>query len=194
MRWIMPASSWNRAGWQGRLSYADYEAWRAGERDFLDEQLFGDPQQSRALLEQGAAYATDLGLEADLFNYTRWSGGEGNKLCFSPDYLFDRLFHTRYRKPVAVPQLDLFMDAAGVTLVNGVIGALVARDPTEARRLLEHLLLRPALCPSGRSTATGRAGSLLLVPPVLAFPGSGRCHWQRGRTGLAQPLAGLHGP
>jgi len=125
---------------EGRLSYADYEAWRAGERDFLDEELFGDPQQSRALLEQGAAYATDLGLEADPFNYPRWGGGEGTKLRFSPVHLFDRLFHTRYRKPVDAPQLDLFMDATGVTLVNGVIRALVARDHTEARRLLERLL------------------------------------------------------
>jgi hypothetical protein len=124
---------------EGRLSYADYEAWRAEESDFLDERLFGDPQRSRAFLEQGAAYAAALGLVAESFCCSRWGTRDGDKLRFSADSAFDRLFHTRYRKSADAPQLDLFMDATGVTLVNGVIGALVERNYAEARRLLERL-------------------------------------------------------
>jgi hypothetical protein len=125
---------------EGRLLYADYEAWRTGERGYLDACLFGDPEQSRAFLEQGAAYAADLGLKAEYFTYSRWGGGsDSEKLRFSPDSIFDRLFHTGYRKPIDAPQLDLFMDATGVTLVNGVTGALKERNYAEARRLLERL-------------------------------------------------------
>ena len=124
---------------EGRLLYADYEAWRTEEGGVLDESLFGDPQQSRAFLEQGAAYAKDLGLEGESLSYTQWGGGEGRRLRFSSDSAFDRLFHTRYRKPADAPQLDLFMDATGVTLVNGVTGTLKERNYAEARRLLERL-------------------------------------------------------
>jgi len=124
---------------EGRLLYADYEAWRMGKGGFLDECLFGDPEQSRLFFEQGAAYAEDLGLEAESFSYPKWGGGEGKKLRFSTDSVFDRLFNTRYRKPADAPQLDLFMDATGVTLVNGVTATLKERNYAEARRLLERL-------------------------------------------------------
>ena len=124
---------------EGRLLYADYEAWRTGEGEFLDACLYGDLEQSRAFLEQGAAYAADFGLKAEVFTYSKWGGSDGEKLRFSQDSIFDRLFHTRYRKPVDAPQLDLFMDATGVTLVNGVTGALKERNYAEARRLLERL-------------------------------------------------------
>lgn len=124
---------------EGRLLYADYEAWRMGEGDCLDQYLFGDPGQSRLILERAAVYATDLELEAEYLDYSKWGDSEGSNLCFSRDSVFDRLFHTRYRKPVDTPQLDLFMDATGVILVNGVIGALKERHSAEARRLLERL-------------------------------------------------------
>jgi len=124
---------------ESRLLYADYEAWRMGKGGFLDECLFGDPGQSRAFFEQGAAYAEELGLEAESFSYPRWGDGEGKKLSFSTDSVFDRLFHTPYRKPADAPQLDLFMDATGVTLVNGVTATLKERNYAEARRLLERL-------------------------------------------------------
>ena len=124
---------------EGRLLYADYESWRAGESEYLDEFLFGDVQQSREFLGQGAAYALDLGLIAETFSYAKWGGSEDRKLRFSPDTQFDRLFHTRYHKSAEIPQLDLFMDATGVTLVNGICVALKERDTAEARRLLERL-------------------------------------------------------
>ena len=31
---------------EGRLMYADYEAWRGGQCDYLEALLFGDPEQS----------------------------------------------------------------------------------------------------------------------------------------------------
>lgn len=124
---------------EGRLLYSDYEAWRTREGDYLKERLFGNPKLTRAILEQGAAYAEALGLEAESFSYTRWGGCDGQKLRFSPDSVFDRLFHTRYRTPADARQLDLLMDATGVALVNGVTASLKERNYGEARRLLERL-------------------------------------------------------
>jgi len=40
---------------EGRLSYADYEAWRNGELDFLDEAPFGDPDHIQQDLLQWKA-------------------------------------------------------------------------------------------------------------------------------------------
>ncbi|MCP5417626.1 MAG: hypothetical protein H6965_11090 [Chromatiaceae bacterium] len=124
---------------EGRLLYSDYETWRQGECRHLESRLFGDPVQIRALCEQGAAYARQLGLAAEPVRYTAWGSVEGDPLSFSPDPLFDRLFHTCYRKSKQIPQLDLFMDSTGVTLVNGIITALKERNLREAQRLLRRL-------------------------------------------------------
>ncbi|MCP3868640.1 MAG: hypothetical protein GY703_11200 [Gammaproteobacteria bacterium] len=124
---------------EGRLLYTDYEAWRGGEGDYLDEQLFGDSRQCGGLLEQAATYAAELKLVSEPLTYTRWGGGEGDRLRFSRDIRLDRLFHTRYCRPAEQPQLDLFMDATGVSLANGVCGSLKERNYPEARRLLQRL-------------------------------------------------------
>ncbi len=123
---------------EGRLLLADYEDWRAGQVGYLDELLFGDPQQSRALLLQAAAYAQALGLQAETLAYPPW-GDAGASLPFSAESALDRLFYTRYRKPADAAQLDLFMDATGATLVNGIQNALRGRDLAEARRQLDLL-------------------------------------------------------
>lgn len=123
----------------GRLLFADYEAWRAGEGQYLDELLFGDPGQSQELLQQGSVYAEALGLETEWINYPPWGDHGQANLPFSPNSTFNRLFHTRYRKPTDVPQMDLFMDATGSTLVNGIQAALIGRDYPEARRQLDLL-------------------------------------------------------
>lgn len=124
---------------EGRLMYADYEAWRGGGIDCLEDCLFGDPEQGRRLLEQAAAYVQALELEPETLNYRVWGQGAEQGLCFSQNRQAERCFNTRYCKPADVPQLDLFMDATGTTLVNGIVQALVERNPAEARRLLDRL-------------------------------------------------------
>ena len=122
---------------EGRLLFTDYEDWRAGQIAYLDESLFGDPEQCEALLQQAAAYAQALRLQPDTLIYPPWGGGAN--LIFSPHAEFDRLFHTRFAKQEDVPQLDLFMDAGGSILVNGIRQALISRDHSEARRQLDLL-------------------------------------------------------
>ena len=124
---------------EGRLLYADYEAWRGGQCDYLEDLLFGDPEQSYELMKRAQAYAEALGLAAETQRYVSRRAQQGHSLLFSSASAWDRCFHTGYRKGDDAPQLDLLMDTAGVTLSNGIIRALVEGDEVEARRLLNRL-------------------------------------------------------
>ena len=57
---------------EGRLSYADYEAWRNGELDFLDEALFGDPDHIQQDLLQAEEYLQRRGWQAETLGYEAW--------------------------------------------------------------------------------------------------------------------------
>jgi len=124
---------------EGRLLYADYEAWRGGQSEYLDDLLFGDREQSYDLMKRAEAYARALGLAVETQRYVSWGAQQGHSLGFSSASAPDRCFHTGYRKGDDALQLDLLMDSAGVTLANGIIRALIQRDEVEARRLLDRL-------------------------------------------------------
>ncbi|MEJ2610651.1 MAG: hypothetical protein P8179_11325 [Candidatus Thiodiazotropha sp.] len=124
---------------EGRLMYADYEAWREGDGAYLEEKLFGSPEQSREMLQLAEAYAIELGLASELQRYTSWVSGKRTELRFSSQLEVNRCFQTAYRKSDEMPQLDLLMDSPGTTLANGIIQALLNRDVHEAAQLVEQL-------------------------------------------------------
>ena len=124
---------------EGRLAYADYEAWRAREAGGLDERIFGDIERTREILESAADYAARLGLQSEHLSYIPWGGTPGQTLACSRDPGLDQLLRTRYKRADDQPQLDLFMDSGATALVNDVIAALVGRDPGEAERALQRL-------------------------------------------------------
>ncbi|MDA1073519.1 MAG: hypothetical protein O3A63_01990 [Proteobacteria bacterium] len=128
---------------EGRLSYADYEAWRNGEQRLLDEVLFGDPELIGQLLAEAERYLKQRGWQADTLRYEPWrstpQNGRSQALQFSANRALNDCFHRRYRKPQDQPQLDLFTDSPVTSLVNGITLALIDRHPAEARRLLERL-------------------------------------------------------
>ena len=121
----------------GRLMYSDYEAWRGGECERLDELLFGDPEEIAAELGEAARYARALGLVPTRISYAPW-GGEGVLATSRSDTLAMRLEQV-YERPGDRPQMDLFMDSPGTSLANGVVLALGRRDVEEAGRCLEKL-------------------------------------------------------
>ncbi|MCU7936770.1 MAG: hypothetical protein KZQ99_18175 [Candidatus Thiodiazotropha sp. (ex Dulcina madagascariensis)] len=124
---------------EGRLLYADYEAWREGECDYLEDLLFGDAEQSHEMMQQAEAYARALGLTPEPQRYLSWGIGQGKGLRFSPMSGPDSCFQTGYSKGGDAPQMDLLMESPGAILANGIIQALLQRDETEAGRLLERL-------------------------------------------------------
>jgi hypothetical protein len=123
----------------GRLSYGDYEAWRNGELDYLDEVLFGDPEHIQELLQQAADYMQRRGWRAETVTYQNWRTGAAKPLRFSATGILNHHFHQCYRKAQDQPQLDLFTDAPATNLANGISQALINRNTPEARRQLERL-------------------------------------------------------
>jgi hypothetical protein len=132
---------------EGRLSYADYEAWRNGELERLDQVLFGDPDHVRQQLVAAEQYLRDRGWCAEPVRYEVWpnphaptaSESARKPLCFSSDPTLDTCFHRSYRKPPDQLQLDLFTDSPATCLVNGIIASIADRQPAEARRQLDRL-------------------------------------------------------
>jgi hypothetical protein len=117
---------------EGRLIYSDYEAWMNGEIEYLEDVLFGDPEQISTMLQQAQDYVSKLPMLAPQQSGT-------STTVFSRNTTIDTLFHKVYRKANDQPQMDLFFDAGASNLVNGVTLALSQNDIAEARRLLEQL-------------------------------------------------------
>ncbi|MBS1269505.1 MAG: hypothetical protein MAG794_00456 [Gammaproteobacteria bacterium] len=132
---------------EGCLAFADYEAWRNGELDFLDRALFGDPERIRQQLLEAEDYLQRRGWQAESIAYTTWSDVDpptavqaaSAPLRFSANEAFERCFLRRYRKPRDQPQMDLFTDAPATNLANAIVLALAERNPVEARHGLERL-------------------------------------------------------
>jgi len=129
--------------YEGRLNYSDYEAWRNGELATLDSALFGNVEQIQQQLLQAAAYLQQRGWQAQTITYVAWqhhpAPADSKTLRFSDNNTLDGYFHQRYHQPPDQPQMDLFTDAPATSLVNGIIQALIDRNSSEARRLLEGL-------------------------------------------------------
>lgn len=123
---------------EGRLLYNDYDQWRAGDIERLDDCLFGDAASILQLLAQAADYARARRLLPVPLQYRGWAGGA--PLQFSADNRLDQLFQTAYRKDPGIPQLDLFLDNVGNNLANDAIAALVERDYPRARQAVEQLM------------------------------------------------------
>jgi hypothetical protein len=127
----------------GRLMYSDYEAWRRGEIDVLDDVLMGNQDKIRGELEQAVCYARAIGLTEQTQEFHAWDTdkvGHGNKpLRISHDAQLNRLIASRYVPAQKAPQMDLFFDNPVVALTNGLVEALSARKLTDAQRLLDRL-------------------------------------------------------
>ncbi|NOX75730.1 MAG: hypothetical protein GXP17_03760 [Gammaproteobacteria bacterium] len=124
---------------EGRLIYADYEAWRNGGLDTLAEALFGDPEHIQQQLIQAEDYLQRRGWQAETISYPAWGDTVARPLCFSANRTLNLCFHRRYHKPQDQPQMDLFTDSPATSLVNDITRALINRNGAEARRQLENL-------------------------------------------------------
>ncbi len=131
-----------REGW---LRYADYEAWRCGEVDSMDEVLIGDPALIRDRLQRAVDWAGRLGLQPEMQTYRGWgsaAAGRPLRFCHHGDRAREALFCTHYVRPRennGMPQRDLFLDNVTVVLINQLVEALVARGTDQAEVLLKQL-------------------------------------------------------
>lgn len=152
---------------EGRLRYADYEAWRCGKTDTLAELLLGNPERIQEALVQAADYAAVLRLQPESCEYQGWGVHAGGRpLRFSRDERQETLFRTHFLSRRDTPQMDLFMDNSSAVVVNGIVDALVARDGVKADRLLARLCDRDAGHPQ-----LGALERLREMQERLAVPG-----------------------
>ena len=125
----------------GRLLYADFEAWRRGEVGRLDEVLMGRREAIREELEQAAAYARALSLveQPQALESARDASVGARTLRVSDDPRLAVLIASRYVPAQSAPQMDLFFDNPVVALINGLVDAIAAGDAPQAMRQLDRL-------------------------------------------------------
>jgi hypothetical protein len=133
----------------GRLVYADYEAWRRREIEYLDSMLMGDAAKITAEAQRAVEYARKIGLVEQPQEFLAWdeeghSGGSssGKPLRISSNTQLARLMASRYIPAQKVPQMDLFFDNPVVALTNGITRALAARNLGESQRQLDRLYVQ----------------------------------------------------
>jgi hypothetical protein len=125
----------------GRLGGDDYERWRRGEIDFLDDVLMGDKNRIKEQIDAASGYARRIGLIEQPQEFHAWgaTAREGHAaLRISADPNWHRLMASRYVRLTDAPQMDLFFDNPVVALTNGLVAALCARS-ADAARLLDRL-------------------------------------------------------
>lgn len=122
----------------GRLAYADYENWRNGELEFLDEAFLGSPKRIRSLLDNAVAYAQSIQLSSEKQAFNAWNQ-QGNSLTLSSDDTLHQLLCQRFTSPQDSPQMDMFFDNPVVVLTNGITDALLKRSVTKAQNYLDQL-------------------------------------------------------
>jgi len=122
----------------GRLTQADYQAWRRGEITWLSERLSCSPQRANALLGIAASWARTLGLTPQPLIPTCWQGeamGRPLEFC-APDSTLDAaLLGYGFHPPTdcAHHQGNLFMDSPVTVTLSQLGRALLARDRQAAQ-------------------------------------------------------------
>jgi hypothetical protein len=109
------------------LHYADYEAWRYGELNSLDDVLQFDRQTLRALIDNTDEHCRDLGLIPERQEFFRWNDDHPVLLLASEDNAQDLALTQRWLRPGDRPQLDLFLDNSALIAENTLLEALSAR-------------------------------------------------------------------
>lgn len=122
-----------------RLGYDDYQAWRRGDHETLDDSLPDGAAAVRALLDQAAEWARGLHLDAGRVPLFGTDARASVELKASADARLDELLQTEYRRDVDRGQPDLFLDGTELEVQKHLIDAIVARDASRSGEKLRQL-------------------------------------------------------
>ncbi len=120
------------------LLYSDYEAWRYGQRDSLDNMMQFDQETLPGLLADAEKYCRELGLVADPQIYYRWNEDKKIVLVASEDDLRNQQLTQLWLRPQDQPQLDLFLDNSSQVAESALLEALGGRQFKAAQTLLQN--------------------------------------------------------
>ncbi|PCI41044.1 MAG: hypothetical protein COB51_14335 [Moraxellaceae bacterium] len=146
---LMVAGSYSPLEWlidSGAVQYPDYVAWRNGAKDgtlngCLEDLVCLSEADLLELLNHGAWYAGELGLESEPVVFKGWHSENSQRvLLTSRNETLAVLLQQHWRRPqLEVQQFDLFMDNPGLVLENDLLELLVARRWGEAQKKLDQL-------------------------------------------------------
>jgi len=131
-----------------RLPQAGYEAWRMGDAECLEDMMKGNLQRMLEMLEAASLHATSMGLISEPATWSGWGKQAGQNLRLFHDDDTNTRFQIRLKPKADRPQLDLFMDAPHIILLNRLRQALLNRSPecdALFDRALDDIANEPAL-------------------------------------------------
>jgi hypothetical protein len=121
------------------LHYADYEAWRYGEVNNLDDVLQFDRDTLQVLIGNTDKHCRDLGLAPEPQDFFRWDSDHRLVLKASEDDGQNFALTQCWFRPRDRPQLDLFLDNSAQIAENALLEALAARRFDSADSRLQNL-------------------------------------------------------
>jgi hypothetical protein len=130
-------------GWllsQNYLHYADYESWRYGQLDYLDNALLIDREALAILLSDTTKYCGSLGLCSESQVFYRWECQHRVALNASKQPEYHQQLTQHWLRPQDLPQLDLFMDNSPQIIENELRDTLSGRQFDRAELLLKQLV------------------------------------------------------
>lgn len=125
---------------QNLLHYSDYEDWRYGRMDYIDQRIVSQELDLGKLLDDCARHCDALNLQYEPQDYYQWGGGPRRALHASKDKTRNEQLTQRWIHPRDTPQLDLFMDNSALISENALRDALAARDFDQAERQIQKLI------------------------------------------------------
>lgn len=124
---------------EGLLAYADYAAWRDGQRATLDEALTLTRPDLDRLLAEVERHAQALRLAAEPREVFCWSTPRPSPLTASRHPEVHQRLVQQWRRAAPTPQFDLFMDNAAAATERRLIEQLGSRRLDAAARELDTL-------------------------------------------------------
>lgn len=122
-----------------RLAYDDYQAWRRGDHETLDDLLADGVDAARSFLDEAATWVRGLHLDAETVPLLGTEMVGGIELTASTNAHLDDLLHTEYRRDVDREQPDLFLDDTQAEAQNRLAHAIAARDAAASGEMLRQL-------------------------------------------------------
>ncbi|MCY3621776.1 MAG: hypothetical protein OXH68_08705 [Gammaproteobacteria bacterium] len=122
-----------------RLAYDDYQAWRRGDHQTLDDLFPDGVDAARSFLDDAATWVRGLHLDAETVPLLGTETVGGIELTASANAHLDDLLHTEYRRDVDREQPDLFLDDTQAEAQNRLADAIVSRDAAASGEMLRRL-------------------------------------------------------
>ena len=121
---------------EGYLDYKDYQNWRKGKSEYLEDHFKIASIELFATLERIKDYASSLQLEAIKHTYAS-TVGQSLHFCRSP--INELIFSTAYEPAQDRMQMDLFFDSAAVCTQVDLIGAIIDKRTDDVSELMSRL-------------------------------------------------------